>query len=1512
MISNQSGMFSNNNDFQFNNSIKVFISLYKFQQQLINNKDKNFSSKVILLDKKWFENYKDFYFCDKVFNLITEYNLTDFDFTEQKIIFNSLVNKFTKKIESLKPKDLLLFYDQEFPNIMTSTNDDKIKFVKDFEIINEEIYENLLNTIGTFKYCECNAIICDGKICQNKIIIKYINENQKCFNLLIGNIGKIGEREKNTIYIPEILVNFPNSGSLNDEFNDFIDIKVTQYINGSFGINNQDIRVINHNFFQENPYDDKIKLYNNLLDKYPDLTTKIFSRPVKELINNKIKREKVIRALISYYLNNEIIKTNINIESFCFLINKTWIKKFKKFFDYNNFSKVLKNILENNAYKSDIKQILKDEDILEKLLKEILSIPAFSDKNFIAKEKSMLTELSSFNLFLIDFNYYNKALKEEKDYMKIYDNFEIILFEKHNFINELFPRVAKRFKKYQYCINQDSYLSIFTELKSENVMNIFSISEKNNEININHEFFVKTKNIEPIKDYFKNNSIKNDILSLKYDEKFIAKLNDTDANVYILNNSEIIRGFKKKDNIREILFKYIELIESIKTKNYKNINNNFIYLIPKEYFIEYFEKYNLKISEINNILSNNLNPYFVKQAEKIKENITKSKNKKEKNNNITDIELKKELLKIYFNDKFKFPKNITFENNTKTNYFEKAKKVDVNDLPHIITRNNNEKIFYYNNLYLLTEEIVKLINIDSKIFQKIQFLIKEKNIFLFPKFEGQNIIEIGNLNENNCFEIEYLIDANKDHSLIINNIQELNYHDFFTSSFAFKNVSEKGNDKESKNEFSNVSPFFDRQNNIIGYGYKISKDIDNFSNSYYSPILINNIYLIIFFKFPKYAEKYENNEKYYLISETWMNYYKEQSMYEGIKKEIENSKIKSLQTIFKDEHLNQKLLNKKICYLIPEISELNRKLRFDLFLNNVPFDPDFGWRKDMLSGNLFYFYRDYYILSEDIFKRLFNLNSQQANEIKEKNNYCQCFYEEGYMLVILKNALTRINKIVVEVGNLDEQKKFNLIYLIVCDSLRDYQNNLNKIREIKNFFETLSFDEQNIVTLTDDNTHKIVGYIFKYSEDKNVNNDINNSIDYEIPPEQNPQPPQPPIPNNPQSLTQIFKNPPMLGLQNVGATCYMNATIQCFGQIEKFSLYFKFDPHIKEVIKKYRGNDCLTESFKDLIENLWPTDKDYLKAKYRGKNSNNEYYIPKKFKEKISKMNPLFQGAQANDAKDLVNFLVMQLHEELNIGMKSNNNGEVPQTNENLIFNNFCQTYYYENKSIICDLFYGINGTKYECSNCHTQKYNFQIGFFYIFPLEEVKKYKILRLQQQFDLYLKMQLANNMIDYNNMLYMQQCANIQNQNINSVSIMDCFDYNQKIEYMVGDNAMYCNTCNRSENATYQNYIANCPEVIIIILNRGQGIQFKVKCEFTEFLDIKNYVKYHNNTSCQYKLIGVVTHMGESGSSGHFVAFCKSPIDNQWYNYNDDLCFLVNNFKEQVIDYAMPYILFYQKI
>ena len=50
------------------------------------------------------------------------------------------------------------------------------------------------------------------------------------------------------------------------------------------------------------------------------------------------------------------------------------------------------------------------------------------------------------------------------------------------------------------------------------------------------------------------------------------------------------------------------------------------------------------------------------------------------------------------------------------------------------------------------------------------------------------------------------------------------------------------------------------------------------------------------------------------------------------------------------------------------------------------------------------------------------------------------------------------------------------------------------------------------------------------------------------------------------------------------------------------------------------------------------------------------------------------------------------------------------------------------------------------------------------------------------------------------------------------------------------------------------------------------------------------------------------------SGHFIAYCKSYFHsdkNKWYKFNDAIVSPVNDFKTEVIDFAMPYLLFYQK-
>ena len=111
---------------------------------------------------------------------------------------------------------------------------------------------------------------------------------------------------------------------------------------------------------------------------------------------------------------------------------------------------------------------------------------------------------------------------------------------------------------------------------------------------------------------------------------------------------------------------------------------------------------------------------------------------------------------------------------------------------------------------------------------------------------------------------------------------------------------------------------------------------------------------------------------------------------------------------------------------------------------------------------------------------------------------------------------------------------------------------------------------------------------------------------------------------------------PHIGLVNIGATCYMNATLQCFCHIEKFINFFKYNPQCQNI-----KESNLSSSFKLLIDNLWPDDDNIESAKTKT-------FSPNEFKEKISEMNPLFKGIAANDSKDLVNFIIMTLHNELN------------------------------------------------------------------------------------------------------------------------------------------------------------------------------------------------------------------------------------------------------------------------
>ena len=118
---------------------------------------------------------------------------------------------------------------------------------------------------------------------------------------------------------------------------------------------------------------------------------------------------------------------------------------------------------------------------------------------------------------------------------------------------------------------------------------------------------------------------------------------------------------------------------------------------------------------------------------------------------------------------------------------------------------------------------------------------------------------------------------------------------------------------------------------------------------------------------------------------------------------------------------------------------------------------------------------------------------------------------------------------------------------------------------------------------------------------------------------------------NLENKVAFYNEPILVGLNNIGACSYMNATLQCLLNSKKLTEYFLNN------FKNDDPNKIIANEYYEVIMNLC------------NKENNKKSYSPYSFKEKLSKQNPSFEGIAANDSKDLINFLLERLHQELNI-----------------------------------------------------------------------------------------------------------------------------------------------------------------------------------------------------------------------------------------------------------------------
>lgn len=107
------------------------------------------------------------------------------------------------------------------------------------------------------------------------------------------------------------------------------------------------------------------------------------------------------------------------------------------------------------------------------------------------------------------------------------------------------------------------------------------------------------------------------------------------------------------------------------------------------------------------------------------------------------------------------------------------------------------------------------------------------------------------------------------------------------------------------------------------------------------------------------------------------------------------------------------------------------------------------------------------------------------------------------------------------------------------------------------------------------------------------------------------------------------------GLQNLGNTCFLNATIQCMVNTPLMKEYFLSTQYLRDINEK--GFGCkgrLAEEFGHVLTDIWA-----------GKNT---ALTPRNLKRTIDQFAPQFAGYEQHDAQELLAFFLDGLHEDLN------------------------------------------------------------------------------------------------------------------------------------------------------------------------------------------------------------------------------------------------------------------------
>jgi ubiquitin carboxyl-terminal hydrolase 4/11 len=170
----------------------------------------------------------------------------------------------------------------------------------------------------------------------------------------------------------------------------------------------------------------------------------------------------------------------------------------------------------------------------------------------------------------------------------------------------------------------------------------------------------------------------------------------------------------------------------------------------------------------------------------------------------------------------------------------------------------------------------------------------------------------------------------------------------------------------------------------------------------------------------------------------------------------------------------------------------------------------------------------------------------------------------------------------------------------------------------------------------------------------------------------------------------------LIGLQNLGNTCFMNSAIQCLCHTKPLTDFFLGENYLNKINKNnpLGTKGKLVHAYAELLHLM--------------RDSTEKSVAPWKLKKTIAMFAPQFLGHQQHDAQELLLFLISGLHEDLNqVTKKPYYNTDIKETTEKEMASESWARHISRNQSLIIDLMYGQYKSTLHCPKCQKYSYAF-------------------------------------------------------------------------------------------------------------------------------------------------------------------------------------------------------------